>query len=141
MAELPKDILSVVADIASIIGFGVTIVVAVAVRRLRAMYLFKGRAPHLTTRIATIASEISTLAADFGNTREQIIVELRRVAVLIESLAKKSGRGDRAATKQLAQRINRSQIFTRAEVTELYGEIQALIARYEELQRDQEWQK
>lgn len=135
-----KELLSLVADAVSIIGVFATVFIALAVRRLRALYLFKARVPQLTSRIAAAASEISTLAADFSNTRDQVVVEFRRVAVLIELLGRKSSRAERAAARQMVKKIRRSQINTRAEVTDLYGDIQALVARFEEVQLDREWE-
>lgn len=135
-----REIISLVGDAASVIGLAVTVLVALSVRRLRKLYVFKGRARDLTARIAERASSIMTLASDFGNSRDQISVEVRRVAVLVDSLARKSSGVDRTAAIELVQQLNSARLGSRAEVTELYGDIQALVARFEELQRDREWE-
>ena len=135
------EVLGVVANIASILGFVATLVVAVAVRRLRAAYIFKGRVPTIANRIAEKASTISTLAADFENTKDQISIELRQVCVMVGSLAGKSTGPTRAAAKQLVGRLTKPQLAARSDVTDVYGDIQALLAQCEEAQRDLEWDR
>lgn len=136
-----RDIVAVIADVVSLVGFIVTVGVAIALRRLRAFYVFKGRVPDLTKRIAERTSRSSDLAADFINTSADIRNEVRQIGILTESLAQKSSGPAKAAAKRLARKLKNAPVETRTEWTDLYGELQTLLARYEEVQRDLEWER
>jgi hypothetical protein len=135
-----RDVLGLIADFASLVGVIVSIGVAISVRRLRAYYVFRKRVPDLVARIAQKSSRASDLAADFGNTRDDIIVEIRQIAVFAESIAAKSSGAAKVPAKQLARRLKQTRLLTRTEFSDVYADIQSLIARCEEIQRDQEWE-
>ena len=136
-----RGILALAGDIASITGLLVTIAVAVTIRRLRAFYVFKARVPQLISRIAEKASSVSNRAADFINTRDEIGLDIKQIGILIESLAAKSSGPAKTASRQLAKRLKGAHVRSRPDVTDLYAEIQTLLARYDELQRDLEWER
>ena len=136
-----RDLLAFVADVASILGFLVTIAVALTVRRLRAFYMFKVRVPELTARIAEKASSISTRAADFNNTKDEIAVEFRQIGVLLMSLAQKASGAPKTAAKRLGKELKQTRISSRSDVTNIYAEIQTVLAQFDEVQRDREWER
>jgi hypothetical protein len=141
MAVAPAlRVLAILGDVASVIGFFLTIAVYIGLRRIRTFYVFRARVPELADRLREKASTIATLLADYEGSKQQIQIELAEVVVLARSVRDKSAGDPKVEAKQLLKLIQK-----RAEAADaawgIYVQMQTLLVTLREIQLDLKWEK
>jgi hypothetical protein len=141
-----KEGLSVLADILSVVGFVIQLIVLILVRKIVRYYVFKGRIPDLLNRLDSHASKVVSLHQRFEDSREQILLELKSSEVTLKSIKQKAGSPIKQSAKRVLKLIstynsripshqNKDSLFS------IYAEMRGLVDEIENHRKDTDWEK
>ena len=144
MLEWLKAIdLSDVGSWSSIASFFLTVWILATVRKLRSHYLFKARVPQLQSDLASKTSQLSEYLNDYRSFRDDLVVLLGQMEVLLKNLKKKAPREARKSIKALISEIDttsNSTVMTETKARSIYTNSMKLADELQYLQQDQEWE-
>lgn len=137
------DPLSVIADVLSILGFILTLWVAWNVKQLRRRYTLVGVAPVWIDRIREQAERIKQLHGQYNDSREDISVELSRLAGTSEALERLLPRDQRRSIHAMVVTIRRYEGGSRTAqaLWEIYRQSQRVLEELKSFQEEQQWPK
>jgi len=126
----------------SVIGFIVTILVYLDVRRIKKAYIFAGRAPDLAKSLKHHSSAFNEYLNDYEGFRPQILEELARAEVTLKSLEKKTGGSLKQSVSHLLNNVKRINHSTPDEdgLRAIYLGMIKVQAEIAELQKDRLWE-
>jgi hypothetical protein len=135
--------LILLASIASIISFFLTIFVLYDTRRLRSFYRFRARGPTLVAELRRCSQKISEFLNDFDAFIPQISEELARSVVKLKSLERKLGGSARTSVKRLRKRMSDCRVSAGSvdEVREIYIEMVKVVEEIRDYQEDLDWER
>jgi hypothetical protein len=145
---LSKENLSLLANILSVVGFVLTLIVFINVRKIKSHYIFKGRMPELHEKLDRHASAILSLYQRYEDSREQIVIELKSSEVTLKSIRQKAK--DNRTIKQSVKRVLKlmsdynTQILFHQNKDALFGifvEMRKVVDEIENHRKDIEWEK
>lgn len=135
--------LSHAAELASILGFGATIVVWYSLRKIKSHYTLIGRVPELVSDLDRCASNLSDCISNFEGRIPSIEEELVNAETLLESITKNSPREIKKVASRLLKTIKKYDIngtSAKEKVRAIYLDIRKLIGKIENLLKDQKWE-
>lgn len=143
MEFIQNTSLSDAGNVASIIGFLLTVVVFFNLRSIKRFYVFKARAPELLERLIEQSSKIALYQNDFSNSFQEIDVEVARVEITLKSLKQKLRGSVKASTGRVLKQLEKynKQSKSSENLWHLYVDLQKLIAEVRELQSDLKWER
>jgi hypothetical protein len=134
--------LSTTADLLSIIGFTVTVWVAIDLTLLKRRYLFRARIPELRDRLGDYASRVSSLMGSYPLSAAEVKIQLAEAEVFVRSLRKKtSGPPRRAASELLRLMRDRRAVRERDDVERIWTAMKILQLEIEDRLSDLEWSR
>src|SRR5215208_3669499 len=134
--------LGTIADVLSILGFVLTVVVYVNVRKIKRGYLFVARVPELIEKLRINAAELVPLQLTFKDSTEQVQLTLGEAEGLLESIRSKVDGSPRAAVVRALKHVRRfPEKATASGLRETYVEIQKCLVVLREHERDLKWER
>jgi hypothetical protein len=141
-AEMEKITFSDVGSAASIISFVITLYLFYAVRKIKSFYVFKAMVPELTEELKEHASNLADLHRDFKESRDQVLLEIARTGVTLESLKKKVGRPTKKSINVVIKLIDDYSPHNQSPgyLWKIYVELQKVIQEIIYVQSDRAWE-
>jgi hypothetical protein len=136
--------LSNVANVASILGIGLSLYVIYNVREIRKSYLFTARAPALLKSLRTHSSSIKDLLKEFETSIEEIEAELARCSPILESLKRKVGRHERRSISVVVRQIASNKSLSaesKNTAWDIYKELLKIEEELRNLHKDRQWER
>jgi hypothetical protein len=135
--------LSNIGSAASLVSLVLTVWVALAIRRLRASYLFSARAPELAKHLRVHASHLANYLNDFDSFTDKIHAELAAAEVTAYSLARKMDWRNRRRVKQLGKAIKHvgHNELSEANLRVIYLQMIKVNEHVKDLQADLKWER
>jgi hypothetical protein len=128
------------ADITSLISFGLTIAVFLSVRHIKRTYLFRARVPNLIARVGQHASAVATLLNAYHSSTHEITLELTQTEVSLNSLRKKMPSRAATSIKPLLKQIKAySRSGDEAGLRQIYIALRKIEAELNEAIQDLQW--
>ena len=133
--------LSILGNIASIVGLALTILVFLNTKKIKEYYLLRARVPELIDKLTECSSKLAEQHREFEESRDLISVELGRAEVVLKSLeAKLKGRG-RDSVRSLIKSVKNYDVKTqeRDSLWAVYVGMTKVIDELRDLQEDLKW--
>jgi len=134
---------SLVAEILSIIGFMVTLWVAISLWQLKRYYTFKGRHPEITRDIRKYSSELSQLLDSNNLDGEVSEVTLRRCQSSLKALRRLIPRHYikpvKEAEKAISICITDKMTSSRTSIRNIYNKLITVESDLENIKKDEKW--
>lgn len=102
--------LAEVGSISSVISLGVSIYVALSLRKIRNTYIFRARAPQFVRALKNHASTLIQYGSDIDNSRREIEVELTKIDVRARTMQSRMRGESRRAAKRLRMVIKAYEV-------------------------------
>jgi hypothetical protein len=135
--------LSPLGDVASLVGFALTVYVSFGIRKIRKFYVLRARLPELNKRLRTHASNLSNHLNDFRAFRDEALKELTTAEVTLRSLkGKLSGPSRRAVKDSLSRlkQLDRSRLIEQ-QLREVYLQLVGTHEQLKEEERNLKWER
>lgn len=141
---------SPLADILSVIGFGITIWVLIVTRSLRRTFALRARTPELRRSLNATAKSLPALLSDWPAKKNETLVVIANAHAVLENLLAKLPRNERASVARLAKtmRGRRTGFFghlpiaayTDDDLWNVFADLQGVIAGLEQREKDATWE-
>lgn len=141
--------LSPLADILSLIAFGMTVWVLHETRSLRRTFALRVRTPQLRRSLVATAKSLPPLITVWPQKRNDTLQVLANTRAILENLRSKLPRGERIPVKRLVRALHgrRTGLFRRMPVSEykeddlwaIFADLQGLITSLEQREKDATW--
>ncbi|WP_284617468.1 hypothetical protein [Aquabacterium humicola] len=141
---------SPVADLLSLVGFGITVWVLVVTRSLKRAFALRARTPELRKSLAASAKSLPTLIRTWPLSRSDTLGELANVRALLENLRIKLPRSERATIDQLirALRGRRKALlrwipaseYAEDDLWKIFADLQGVVTALEQREKDAKWE-
>ena len=131
-------------SIASIVSLLLTIIIFIAIRKIKSYYIFTGRVPELVKSLNKIASEINNCLNDFKGAIHKISMELANAEVTLKTLRNKiNNRSLKKSISKLIKQIKGYKTINDGEkkLRDIYIKLRKIIREIKELQKDQKWER
>lgn len=134
------NLLSLIGNIASIIGALIAAYLLFELKRLRTHFLLKARFPGLLKSLSSYAVQLS-YALQYGSKSQRDIETLLKVCeATLKNLYTKVSGLERQSTKSLIKKIKKRKKPTNKEIRwEIYNDLQGLIEALKHFQKDSKW--
>lgn len=142
--------LSPVADVLSVLGFGMTLWVLLLTRSIKRTFALRARTPQLRLSLTAAVNSLRPLIKDWPTNRNDALGVLANARALLENLQAKLPRNDRAAVDRIVRELNgrRISLFRRihpAEYSEddlwkIFADLQAVVTSLEQREKDVTWE-
>lgn len=134
------------SDLASIIGFFLTVYVSRGVRKIEKEFLFRARLPSLLKQLQSHATTLSTHLQNFPNSENEVIEELSIAKVNINSLYRKSSGEIKISLKKLEIEIEKflnekSNDNSKKDIRKIYLAMNMVIQEITNLREDEKWRQ
>lgn len=103
---LTSELFNIIVDVLSVFGFVITIFILIEIRKIKKHYVFLGRVPDLVKLLKRHQSNIVEYMNDIDGFLPQILEELTRTEVVLNSLKNKVDNPARESIKNLVKLIN-----------------------------------
>jgi len=137
------DILTVLGNVCSVVGFLLTLLVLLKLRRIYRSFLFQARLPDLRKKIKGHRSALARLLNNFADAGAEIAAEIQKCHANLQNLRTKLGRRQAASVtallKQTADFGLSSVAPSKEEVRRVYLALVLLEEELENLSEDIKW--
>ncbi len=132
-----------ISNVASVLGFLLTVQVFINLKSIKRSYIFIARAPELLEKLETHASNISAYQNDFSNSIPQIELELAGAEITLKFLKSKVNMSAKGSINKVLKVVKKFNGVNRSKdnLWLVYLEMQKLISEVKELQSDQKWER
>ena len=137
------DWLSFVANVLEIVGFLITLWVALAVKKIRDFYTATAMVPRLLERISGLAVALAEHYGSYESSTESISVDLGLLETNLKELAGMLPRGNRKSVSRLVgiiQGYDKPGGKNRERLWEIYSQTQRVIEETKNYQEKRKWQ-
>jgi hypothetical protein len=135
--------ITALVNVVSLIGFVLTIIVFLNVKRIVKYYVLLGRSPDLTSKIKKHSSNLSNYFNDFDNNRYSIHQELSLSEVTLKSLERKADGQVKKSVKDLGTKIRNFDWKNGSadDAREIHVGMLKLLEEFQDMRQDQEWER
>jgi len=134
-----------VGNVASILGFSLTIIILLLIKRIKSFYIFRIRVPEISIRLQTIVSNISSLMNDYESSHYSIDIEVAKCEIALKSLRKKISGSAKKSVKELIEKLyyyqKNQENKTENNIRNIYVEALKIIEEIKEIQEDYKWER
>jgi len=134
-----------IGTIASISGLLLTILIFFLIRKIKSVYIFKGRVPGLSKKLQDIASGIANDLNDYESSITSIDKRVTLCEVVLKSLKEKLQGSIKKDIKSLIKKIgnyqNSKDYETEEHIRDIYLNILKISEEIKELQEDDKWER
>lgn len=144
------DWLSPIADVLSIVSFGLTIWVLFETHSLRRSFALRGRVPELKRSLTSSAKKLPTLLSRWPQSRNETLAIIASARAVLENLLIKLPRRERTAVQRLVREMRGRRIslinyvpissYTEDDMWNIFAGLQEVIASLEQRERDATWE-
>lgn len=135
-----ENLLSLIGNIASILGVLIATYLLFELRRLRTHFLLKARFPGLLKSLSSHADQLSN-ALQYGSKSQRDIDTLLKICeATLKNLYSKVSGLERQSTKSLIKKIKkRKKPISKEMIWEIYDDLQGLMEALKHFQKDSKW--
>jgi hypothetical protein len=135
------DILSVIGFGITLIGLGLTIYVLLTIRKIKSYYVFKARVPDLLKAMSKHGSKLAQFHNDFENSKPQILLEVGQAEVTLKSLNAKVDKQIKISINEVAKQISDYKTYQeKSRAWNIYISLQKVNQEITNLQEDRKWE-
>jgi len=129
------------ANLSSVVGLGITIVVAIGVKQIRKHYAAMIRLPELRGQLEGHASALSNLLNDYANNAENIVLELTKIVPVLKAVKKRINWSERDSINEALERIKDFTESSRSEdrVRAVHHSLHGIMGELDQRERDSKW--
>lgn len=142
--------LSSVADVLSLVGFGLTVWVLIVTRSLKRTFALRARTPELRKSLEGSAKKLPALLSEWPQSKNETLVLLASARAVLENLSEKLPRSERGAVDRLIGEMHgrRAGMFasmatanyTDDQIWKIFAGLQGVIASLEQREKDASWE-
>jgi hypothetical protein len=142
--------LSPLADVLSLIAFGMTVWVLVVTRSLKRTFALRARTPQLRRSLAATAKSLPPLIGAWPQRKNDTLQVLANTRAILENLRRKLPRSERASVKRLVRDLHgrRNGLFRHVPLSQyeeddlwtIFADLQAMITSLEQREKDATWE-
>lgn len=144
------DWLSPVADVLSLVGFGLTVWVLIVTRSLKRTFALRARTPELRRSLERSAKKLPSLLGAWPQSKNETLALLANARAVLENLSAKLPRSERGTVDRLVRNMHgrRAGMFTYMTIShytdddlwKIFADLQGVIASLEQREKDASWE-
>ena len=138
-----------VADVLSLLGFIITIKVALDTNNLRKSFTIRARTPELRTQLEKCIKLLRPQVANWPQDKNDTLSNLASIRAILENLSQKLPRNQKQDVEQLTKKLKRKRVrffqytaisnYSEEDLWHIFSDIQAVITTLEQLEKDRKW--
>ena len=131
-----------IANLASILGFVLTVFVLLSLRRIRKYYSSKVRIPVLMKTLRKATSSLIEYMNDYENSTEDILLKLGTIEVTIRAIRRRISGDSKKLVKRattMLKGINRKEM-SRESVSAVYAQLSKVVESIKQDIEDRNWE-
>lgn len=139
--SLVSSTFTAIVNVLSLLGFAITIYVMIGVRQIKGHYTSRIRVPELKAQLVSLASQLGALLNDYLNNKNQIELEMEKIAPVLKAIKKRLGWTERNKVNETLKKLNEQKNHTsgEAQVRLIYNLLHGINAELEQWENDKKW--
>lgn len=143
-------LLSPIADILSLLGFGLTVWVLIVTRSLKRTFALRARTPELRKSLEASAKKLSALLGRWPESKNETFALIANARAVLENLSAKLPRSEKSAVACLVKEMRGRREgwltytpiarYTEDDLWKIFADLQGVIASLEQRERDASWE-